>query len=286
MTSLERRCRLLLCVYPAVYRKGRGEEIIGTLLDATPAGRSWPRARDIRSLVVGGRRTRATLNRRQTTAANLRIAVMVGAAAYLAFVAAADISFAVLNLTTKTGQGYQGARPTLVVGAVVGLTVALVWVSRRRAVLMAAMLAATVVVSLTGYWRSVVGWPLSQLACLAVLALLAGRKLPSRRWLWPVGLVVAFPLVGYLGPGIWPLSILGLLGVMGVISLLWVVIDARPAVAMAVFLLALLLPAGIVSVAGADIAAGVPVLIALVVTVFAVWRLHRQSARVTPGRES
>ena len=46
MTRLERRSGLLLRAYPAQYRKDRGEEIIGTLLVATPDGRSWPLARN------------------------------------------------------------------------------------------------------------------------------------------------------------------------------------------------------------------------------------------------
>ncbi|HUA40977.1 MAG TPA: hypothetical protein VMA32_05410 [Streptosporangiaceae bacterium] len=56
MTTLERHCQLLLRVYPAEYRDVRGEEIIGTLLEATPPGRSWPRLRDIWGLIFGGLR--------------------------------------------------------------------------------------------------------------------------------------------------------------------------------------------------------------------------------------
>lgn len=79
MTTLERRCRLLLRAYPAGYRQNRGEEIIGTLLETTPAGRSWPLARDVRGLVIGGLLARAARNRQQTTAANLRTAVVTSA---------------------------------------------------------------------------------------------------------------------------------------------------------------------------------------------------------------
>jgi hypothetical protein len=39
---LERRARWLLRAYPAAYRADRGEEIIGTLLEAVPPGRDWP----------------------------------------------------------------------------------------------------------------------------------------------------------------------------------------------------------------------------------------------------
>jgi hypothetical protein len=48
MTALERRCRLLLLAYRAAYRRERGAEVLGTLLDATPPGRTWPLLRDSR----------------------------------------------------------------------------------------------------------------------------------------------------------------------------------------------------------------------------------------------
>ncbi len=81
--KLERRSRLLLRAYPAAYRRERGEEIISTLLEATPAERTWPRPRDARALIVGGLKARAAQNRHLTTAANFRNAVMVGISLYL-----------------------------------------------------------------------------------------------------------------------------------------------------------------------------------------------------------
>lgn len=61
MTPLERRCRLLLCAYPAWYRRERAEEMLGTLLEASPPGRSWPSFRDTRGLIIGGLRVRGPL---------------------------------------------------------------------------------------------------------------------------------------------------------------------------------------------------------------------------------
>ena len=58
MSSLERRCRRLLRAYPAWYRRGRGDEILDTLLEASPPGRGWPSFRDTRALVIGGLRVR------------------------------------------------------------------------------------------------------------------------------------------------------------------------------------------------------------------------------------
>ncbi len=58
MSALERRCRWLLRAYPAWYRRRRGEEMLGTLLEASPPGRKWPSFRDARALVIGGLRVR------------------------------------------------------------------------------------------------------------------------------------------------------------------------------------------------------------------------------------
>ncbi len=58
MTPLERRCRWLLLTYPAWYRRRRGEEMLGTLLEASPPGGRWPSFRDARALVAGSLRVR------------------------------------------------------------------------------------------------------------------------------------------------------------------------------------------------------------------------------------
>jgi hypothetical protein len=58
VTLLERRCRWLLLTYPAWYRRRRGEEMLGTLLEASPPGQGWPSFRDTRALITGGLRVR------------------------------------------------------------------------------------------------------------------------------------------------------------------------------------------------------------------------------------
>jgi len=58
VTPLERRCRWLLLTYPAWYRRRRGEEMLGTLLQASPPGGRWPSFRDARALITGGLRVR------------------------------------------------------------------------------------------------------------------------------------------------------------------------------------------------------------------------------------
>lgn len=80
---LERRARWLLRAYPAAYRADRGEEIIGTLLDAVPPGRDWPPSRETVALVAAGLRARRAANLRQGPAASLRQVAEAGAAVYL-----------------------------------------------------------------------------------------------------------------------------------------------------------------------------------------------------------
>jgi hypothetical protein len=58
VTPLERHCGWLLHAYPAWYRRERAGEMLGTLLEASPRGRSWPSFRDARALVIGGLRVR------------------------------------------------------------------------------------------------------------------------------------------------------------------------------------------------------------------------------------
>jgi hypothetical protein len=290
MTTLERRCRRLLRAYPTSYRRERGEEIIGTLLEATPEGRSWPLARDVRGLLMGGLRARAALNRRLTTAANLRIAVLVGVAGYLAFSALVYLRVSVHLLVAVTGRAHAGGWLLLAVAVLVGLAVAVVWLSGRRSPLLAAAIAAAAAVALAGAWRpTALGWPVTELACLAVLAVLAGRgERPGVRWLWPVALVAALPLIAGISSEVGKIMFGVLLLAFGVVSVLWVFIDARPAIATAMFLLAFWLPSGIDNLArGLGIAPGVPLLVLLtLVMALALWRLRRQSAGVTVGRGS
>jgi hypothetical protein len=80
---LERRARWLLRAYPAPYRADRGEEIIGTLLEAVATGRDWPPSREAVALVAAGLRARRAASLRQGLAASLRQVAVAGAAVYL-----------------------------------------------------------------------------------------------------------------------------------------------------------------------------------------------------------
>ncbi|HTX82565.1 MAG TPA: hypothetical protein VME44_10325 [Streptosporangiaceae bacterium] len=287
MNTLERHCRFLLRAYPAAYRELRGEEIIGTLLEATTPGRSWPRLRDIRGLAFSGLRAHAMFNRQLTTRANLRIAVLAGVAACLAYSAASFVSVDVMDWTNGNTQPAPFGWPNLLASALTLLAVGLALLTGRRAVVLGAVIPAAAVVCYVGPWDPGTGaTTAAHLVFLAALVALAGgSKRPSRGWLLPVGLLTVLPLLPDIGPQFGPVLFGVLLLAVVAVSIAWAVIDARPAIAMSVLFLALWLPAAV-----NDLMLGlgpamtiVPALvIATIVGVAALWLLRRQSAH--PGR--
>ena len=281
MGALERRCRLLLRAYPAAYRSERGEEIIVTLLEATPAGRAWPVPRDVRGLLTGGMRARAAQNRERTTAENLRVAALVGVAAYLALT-----TTGVLNqfVRQQIALGWQSEFSAygwpLAAGMVLMLvTVALVWLSGRRGVVLCGALTAAAAVSYGGPWGSgAAASDVSYLACLAAMVGLAsGRCRPGWRWLGPVGLAAAVPLLPAVAG---PVLIVAVLLAVAVLGLVWMAVDARPALALAAFLLAEASWPMIHALStGTGFFDAVPsIAIVAVITAPALWLLRRQSA--------
>jgi hypothetical protein len=283
MSPLERRCRLLLRAYQAPYREVRGEEIIGTLLEATPPGRSWPLPRDIRCLIAGGLRARAAQPRQFTTATNLRVAALAGLAAYLTYSASAILSDYV-RADLMSGQLSAPAGWPLATVVLPLITMALAWRSRRRLIVLVGTLPAAAAIIYAGPWQGLaVGFSVVRLACLAVLVALAGyAERPGWRWCWPLGLlaIAPLPLAAVTGrfAGVY---LVALALAVGVLSIAGIVIDARPAIAMAAFLAAIQLPItiGFLSMGAGFQLATVYLLVVMAVLAVAVWRLRRQSAR-------
>jgi hypothetical protein len=242
MTPLERHARWLLRAYPAAYRQERGEEIIGTLLEASN-DRAWPRMRDVRALAVGGLKARAAQNRQRTVGANLRVAVMAGLALYLSLWVANYLAGVVQAFVSRFAPTYPGwsSWPAAVAALLTGATVVLAWRAPRVVVLTVALAASAAVVyfglAVAGP-RALLGPRLLELLALAGLAALAPRENhPSRHWLWLPGLIaVSSPLVE-LGVGYgwfsytwqrwWQLALLAVI----VCGILWVAVDARLLVA-------------------------------------------------------
>ncbi len=282
MSPLERRGRLLLRAYPAAYRRDRGEEILGTLLEVTPAGRGWPRLRDVRSLAIAGLRERAAQNRRLTTAANARSAALIGVVAYLGLGLGGNLSVLMLSelnaVAERSAVVLWPSRTALAFVACLIATAALAWVSRRRLLVLAAAAPAAAIVCLNTSWSTGFIWPsVTQLVCVAALFVLAGGDVrPSRRWLWPVGLIAAAPLLADLPVVHAPAMAYLLVPVVLVACIAWIGVDARPAIGVAVFLFLYSL-----AVFGVDLGGPVRVsfLAALgVAASMALWRLRRQSA--------
>ena len=189
--KLERRARALLRAYPADYRHGRAEEIIGTLLEAAPPGRSFPTAREAWSLIAGGRHARAARNRRPGVKANLRLALLLGISIYLS--AEFGLTLAGVVLGFFPGEGRFWLTDTqLALGAAVALAP---WLGSRAAVtalaIPAGVLFAYAELSTT-HGEATTMSVAEFLILLAALAALSGGpvRLP-RSWLW---LPCAFPL--------------------------------------------------------------------------------------------
>ena len=242
MTALERHGRWLLHAYPAWYRRQRGEEILATLLEASPPGRSWPSPRDARALLMAGLQVRAWRNQRLTTAASVRQAVLLGAALALLWTISGDLAdqgaSLILAWTHTTAlhldPGYWIAADALVLAAV-----AAAWFAPRPA---AAALALAAAAAMWQYWgdRITVIQPAGLLILLAILA--PGRNRLPRSWLWLAGVLSAANLLDQASGALLriyhvvspPLTAVPWI-ILGAV-VLWAAVDARPAVAMAIWL--------------------------------------------------
>ena len=237
--KLERRARALLRAYPAEYRHGRAEEIIGTLLEAAPPGRSFPTAREAWSLIAGGRHARATRNRRPGVKANVRLALLLGICTYLSFYFGLALAGSVLGFFP--GQSWL-TNTTLALGTAMALAP---WLGSRVAVTALAIPAGALVAygDLRGNHGGTTTMSVAEiLIVMAVLAALSGGpvRLP-RSWLWLPG---AFPLALVAGRLLSPLHVpgpgpdllgyleVGALVLLAVVVICWLVTDPRPAFAL------------------------------------------------------
>jgi hypothetical protein len=281
VTALERRYRRLLQAYPPGYRRERGEEMLGTLLDNTPPDRRWPALREARALLLGGLRVLSGLNQRLTMAANLRLAAVVGLELMLLRLAAADLTFHIVfgrhTHIALPGTGYAVAYDALIL-AVVAAT----FFAPR-------LLAGALAVATAGLWFWGDGNHGQGVLAAVVLVLVAilsrGKERPPRLWLWLVGSLLAVDLLPALGawgslypPGVLLTTLLWV--ILGGVAL-WMAVDPRPVITVAVYLACLFagLPATIVFGVQPPfpwqmfIYAGSAALLAAA----AVWRLHSQA---------
>jgi hypothetical protein len=244
---LERRARWLLRAYPAAYRADRGEEIIGTLLEAVPPGRDWPSARETVALAAAGLSARRAANLRQGLAASLRQVAVAGAAVYLAQLPALGLGAVVWS--ARRGHlsflfwEYEWLFYALGVLALVILAAG--WFGRRWLVAAGAAAAVTAAMSFLLMWQA---WDL--MIVLAefigppvVVFLLFARRIdrPPLSLLWLPGLAMGVALAESLTNAVPPLfaattagtTLLspyttGLSLVAVLVAVCWLATDVRP----------------------------------------------------------
>jgi hypothetical protein len=314
MTALERRCRWLLRAYPPWYQRERGDEMLGTLMEASPPGRRRPSLRDARALIMGGLRVRAGQDQRLTTAAGLRLAVLLGAALALLGLAAGSLSNVILAWShffpPASGAGREAAFGLLTLAVVSGA-----WFAPRP---VAAVLALAAAAGYLLFWgdRVMAIRPAGLLVTVAILVF--GRERLPRSWLWLAGAVLSAKMLAELAPTIVPARRTGLtlsemaraarlrrlrlhFGlpqvpditphllltsvpwiVLGLV-VAWAVVDARPALAMAIYLTSEFLITKLLDYIGYS-TGGIapwqwylPAAGAAMLAAAAVWRLRRQA---------
>jgi hypothetical protein len=263
MTRLERRCRWLLHAYPASYRAERGEEILGTLLENAAPGMAWPTRREARALVLGGVRVRAGQNHRLSTAGNVRLSIMLGLAVGIGLLGSGGTRYPRLYLNvnypimlrggpppsaTWAGVHFAGLWPIAAAFALTACAPVVIWVARRPtavSLLLAAAVVAPFAEDAVGYaalssGQALAIWLSPSLLLVTLAAITAmGTDRPPRAWLWwyalPCAWIVAERVAEILpvadGRILFDLPLIPAF-VLG--AVLWVIVDARPALALAV----------------------------------------------------
>jgi hypothetical protein len=241
MSRLEARSRRLLRAYPQPYRTERGEEILATLIEAAPAGRNWPTAREAWSLITCGLRVRAARNRQLPLLTNLRLAALLATAIWLtqsvsSYVELAHSEFMMHQWLGSVQFGLCALAACMVIAS------AWFW---RRGVTVAFALAVIVILVLAS--QQVGGFFVADdtVPPLVLAALAMGKVRPPRCWLWiPVVAVIAqppgAPFIPYFSIpwslfNFFPLAPAVFLALLA-ITVLWFAVDPRPLIAFGLYL--------------------------------------------------
>jgi len=237
MNVLERRYQRLLRVYPARYRLERAEEMLGTLLDGTPPGRRWPTLREGRALLAGGLRVRSGLNQRFGLAAHLRLAALLGFGLMLLQLASWDLG-QIISFSRRIGVP-PGIGQVVAYLVMTGVVLLAVFFAPRRLV----KLVAWVTAALWLWWDGSHGEGLLAAVLLITMAtLVRGKQRPPGIWLWVPGAMLASQVLLELEMWRQAPYLLGRIPVDMIIwwvirgcVVLWIVIDPRPAIAVAMY---------------------------------------------------
>jgi hypothetical protein len=284
MTPIEQRYQRLLRAYPGWYREQRGGEMLGTLMEAAPA-RRWPSVRDTRALVLGGLRVRAGQDQRLGTRENLRLAALLGAVLSLAWLVTDWLTSTFVFMAHFAA--YRPPVTMFVSLALVLLPAATAWFAPW-------WITAPLALAAAGFWLAwsagSVLFTLQPVGLLVVLAILArGRERLPRHWLILAGALVTISVLQELTlvPSLegWYTAASTLPWIIVSLVALWSAVDARPALAMAIALVAVdslweLLhwavygPLPLLS----PWQLWLPVVSAAALTLGGIWRVRRQAA--------
>jgi hypothetical protein len=279
MRTLEDRYRRLLRAYPSAYRADRGAEILDTLLDAAPEGRRRPTFRDRRTLVMGGLRVRSAQNRRLSMATNVRLALMFAIAIELGWTVTVGVSESTYADGGTLHHVYGFTWIPFLLGLAVLATVVLGWIHRR--ILGAGAASVAGILALVAHGTA----GLYSVALLGAFVILSFRKEPlPRPWRWLFGVILAIQLMWTM-----PTDVIRVPGLpwlpfaVAIVALGWAVVDARPALAICLFVvidMAALIIEQMLQ-AGGDwsfvTSMSLIVLVPLVLAIPITWRIRRQA---------
>jgi hypothetical protein len=235
--ELERLYRWLLRIYPPAYRAEHEDEILATLAQASAEGRRWPEAREARALLAAGIRARAlaaggSARGLALDGLHLGAALLVAgnavAAVFAAYAGNADRWHVALGLAWVLAFAalVRGGRVLPAVAAIAAASLAV-------AVSYDALMA--IPVQWFAWAQAGAG---AVLPAALIVALARRRSLPGRSPL--LLLVPALPYALAMGIVVSPFFLTSTLFVMLVavstLALLWLPLDPRPAIAVAVFL--------------------------------------------------
>jgi hypothetical protein len=175
MSERDEHFARLLLIYPKAYREERGEEILGTLLDASPSHKSYPALRDVLDVTLHGLQMRLGLTADRFVGRVLGLAAMPG----LVIAAVLSIFLAIFGeWLPHVGQAAPMNGPLsmaallVYVAWVLGAAGGVIWPHRRR-VFAAVCVLVTVLVVASTIGRH--GFPTAR---PAMMALVAGFGLP------------------------------------------------------------------------------------------------------------
>ncbi|WP_327005068.1 hypothetical protein OHA72_60390 [Dactylosporangium sp. NBC_01737] len=196
--ALARRYQALLRAYPKAWREARGDEMLGTLLDAAEPGLQRPSARESVSIVAHGTLERLGLRRRRTAGAVWAEGLRIGALLLLAQALAERVTLAIDALNYHEPPGLLALHAAAITAGIAA-AVALI----RGRLLVSAVLTALWCVAPA--MHGAVSWDL--VVALVVLTGLgvtrpADRRRTSAAWLLVLPLILAWWFGYHLATGV------------------------------------------------------------------------------------